>query len=79
MALPVFYERLELFYCFDTFFARNGVVGACEHGRGRCDTPGDVFSSSFVEVALVTQLLSVLAKVLERRLLIIPEAVMGIW
>jgi hypothetical protein len=69
VAFPVLYERLELFYCFDTFFARNGVVGACKHRRSRCDTPGDVFSSSFVEVALVAKLLSVLAKGLEKRLL----------
>jgi len=57
VALPVFHKRLELLNRLDAFFPSNRVVGACEYGGGCFDALGNVFASSFVEVALVAQLL----------------------
>jgi len=57
VALPVFYKRLELLNRLDAFFPGNRVVGACEYGGGCFDALGNVFASSFVEVALVAELL----------------------
>jgi hypothetical protein len=61
VALPVFYQRLELLNSFDTFFTGDGIVCACEHRRSCFDASCEIFLSSLVEVAVLLQLLAKLA------------------
>lgn len=57
VALPVFHECLELLNSLHALLAGDSVVGACEYRGRRLNTSRDVFSSSFVEVAFVSELL----------------------
>jgi len=62
MAFPVFNSTLQVFYCFDTFFAVDGSIGTLKNRRRGFDADRYVCLAFLVEISLVVQLLQMMSK-----------------
>jgi hypothetical protein len=62
VALPVFYQSFQLFNSFDALFTGDSIVCTGKDRRGCVDTTDEIFFPLIIEIAVLLQLLWMLAK-----------------